>query len=276
MTTIDDARPDDSAETDSDEGRLQMAVRSLINAAMKIPGFRVNREDFLRSQLGSHNFSEGATMDTAIETSPIEAGVTLEFLDGRADAIGRRHLIAASGVSALTGIPGGLLMAATIPADLAQFYWHSLVCAQKLAYLYGWPDLFPEGELELDEETEARLILLLGALHGVEVVNKGITITAAQLGKNVAKYLPRTGLAGTWYYPLIKSVASQVGISVTRQSFGRAVSKAIPIVGAAASGGVTAYTFRRMNKNLKKHLRNASLEEAPDLANPGDVPESEE
>ena len=276
MTTTDEVRSDDSTETEPEEGRLQLVVRSLMVAAMKIPGFRVNRDDFLRNQLGSFTFEEGITVEAAIHNSPIEAGVPMQLLDERADAIGRKHLVAASGVSALTGIPGGLLMAATIPADLAQFYWHSLVCAQELAYLYGWPDLFPDGELELDEETEARLILLLGALHGIEVVNKGMSFTAAQLGKSAAKYLPRTGLASSWYYPLIKSVASQVGITVTRQSFGRSVAKVIPIVGAVASGGVTAYTFRQMTKNLKEHLRNAALGETIDLASASEAPESAE
>ena len=256
---------EDSDNNEGNDSRLQAGVRSLITAVVKIPGFRVNREDFLRKQF---THLDDAAVDLAIETNPIEAGVSMEILDQRADSISRNHLLAASSVSALTGLPGGLMMAATIPADLAQFYWHSLRCAQELAYLYGWADLFPEGELELDEQTEVRLILLLGALHGIEVVNKGLTFTAAQLGKSVAKYLPRTGLAGTWYYPLIKSVASQVGRSVTRQSFGRGVSKVIPVVGAVASGGMTAITFRHMTGNLKEHLRTAAIEKPLDPIEP--------
>ena len=39
-------------------------------------------------------------------------------------------------------------MAATIPADLAQDFWHAIVLSQKLAYLYGWPDLLEDGELD--------------------------------------------------------------------------------------------------------------------------------
>ena len=39
-------------------------------------------------------------------------------------------------------------MVGTVPADLAQFYWHTLVLAQKLAYLYGWPDLSDKGEVD--------------------------------------------------------------------------------------------------------------------------------
>ena len=276
MTTTDDTRPDDPMEADSEQSRLQAIVRRLIASAVKIPGFRVKREDFLRRQLTQERFGEDIDVDMAIETNPIDIGVPIELLDKRADTIIRHHLLATTGASAVTGIPGGLLMAATIPADLAQFYWHSLVCAQELAYLYGWPDLFPEGELELDEETEAKLILLLGTLHGVEITNKVTSFTAAQLGRGVAKYLPRTGLAGTWHYPLIKSIASQVGVRVTRQSFGRVIGKAIPIVGAAASGGITAIAFRQMTKNLKGQLRTVAVEGPPDLEAPSDSDQSED
>ena len=38
MTTTDDVRSDDSTETEPEEGRLQLVVRSLMVAAMKIPG----------------------------------------------------------------------------------------------------------------------------------------------------------------------------------------------------------------------------------------------
>lgn len=62
-------------------------------------------------------------------------------------------------------------MAATIPADVAQFFWHATVLAQKLAYLYGWPDLF-DPEVDLDEETELRIVLLIGAMLGAANANR--------------------------------------------------------------------------------------------------------
>ncbi len=188
-------------DIDMEDDRLQVFVRRLIGAAVKVPGFRVDREAYLRKELGHYEAADDIVVDLAIEASPSDSGIPMEFLDKRADSTINSHLRNAAGLSAMTGIPGGLFMAATIPADLAQFYWHALVCAQELAYLYGWPDLFPEGELELNEEAENRLILLLGALHGVEVANKGLAYVAAQAAKGTAKYLPRTALARSWYYP---------------------------------------------------------------------------
>ena len=61
-------------------------------------------------------------------------------------------------------------MAGTIPADMAQFYWHALVMAQKLAYLYGWSDLLEEGQV--DEQTEFQLTLLIGAMLGAALAGR--------------------------------------------------------------------------------------------------------
>ena len=266
MDDSDGARSGDSDNGDGDDSRLQAVVRLLIASAVKIPGFRVNRESYLRKELSHYSPGESIDIDLAIETNPIGAGIPIEFLDRQADSTIRNHLLVTAGVSALTGLPGGFAMAATIPADLAQFYRNALVCAQELAYLYGWPDIFPEGELKLDDETEGRLILLLGALHGVEVANKGLAFAAYQAGKGAAKYVPRMALASSWYYPLVKTVAQQVGVKVTRQSFARGIAKAIPVAGAVASGGMTAVAFRHMTNDLKKHLRTVAIEGPPDFA----------
>ncbi len=264
----------DIGDIDMEDDRLQVVVRRLIAAAVKVPGFRVDREGYLRKELGQYEAPDGVVIGLAVATSTVDAGIPMETLDKLADATINSHLRKAAGFSTVTGIPGGLLMAATIPADLAQFYWHALVCAQELAYLYGWRDLFPEGELELDEEAENRLILLLGALHGVEAANKGLAHVASQAAKGAAKYVPRTALAQSWYYPLVKTVAAQVGVRVTRQSFGNAVSKAVPLVGAAVSGGMTAVTFGHMAKEFKQQLRTIAIEglsEFDDLLGPDGV-----
>ena len=57
-----------------------------------------------------------------------------------------------------------LLWPGQSPADMVQFYWHALVMAQKLAYLYGWPDLLEKGEV--DDQTEIYLTLLVGGNVG--------------------------------------------------------------------------------------------------------------
>ena len=68
-----------------------------------------------------------------------------------------------SAISFATGIPGGLAMATTIPADIAQFYGYSLKLAQEISYIYGYHDLWNNQD-ELTEEAKNTLILYLGIM----------------------------------------------------------------------------------------------------------------
>ena len=74
--------------------------------------------------------------------------------------------------------------------------------SKKLAYLYGWTDLFEEGELE---ETELRIVLLIGVMMGAAEANKLLAKRNRQtfLERLVA---PRYALTKTAYYPLIKII----------------------------------------------------------------------
>ena len=148
-------------------------------------------------------------------------------------------------------------MAVTIPADLAQFYWHAIVLSQKLAYLYGWPDLLKEDEA--DEETKAKITLLIGVMMGAQVANKVISEVAERFASEIARRLPRQALTRTAYYPLIKQISKWIGINVTKNTFARSVSKFVPIVGGLVSAGVTAAMMKPMAKRLKNHLRELRL-----------------
>ena len=228
-----------------------LAILRIIRAAMALPGARIDRTEFLRVQLRVH-CSEGQVRN-AIESGPAQAGVSLELLDQIADSVIRSHVVKASGISFATGLPGGWFMAATIPTDLAQFFWHAIVLAQKLAYLYGWPDLLEDGEL--DEETELRIVLLIGVMFGAAEANRLLAEIARRFAGEATRRIPRYALTKTSYYPVIKMVLKWVGIKVTKQSFARGLSKVIPVLGGVLSAGVTALTLRPMAKHLKNHLR---------------------
>ena len=227
------------------------AILRIIRAAMALPGARVNRSDFLRAQLHVYCITE--QVSGAIEIGPARAGVRPELIDKIADSVIRSHVVKASGLSFATGMPGGWFMAATIPADLAQFFWHAIVLAQKLAYLYGWPDLLEDGEL--DEETELRIVLLLGSMMGAAEANKLLAEIARRFAQEATRRIPRYALTKTTYYPLVKMVLKWVGVRVSKQSFAKGVSKVIPVLGGVLSAGVTALTLRPMAKHLKNHLR---------------------
>ena len=227
------------------------AVPRIIHAVMALPGARVDRAEFLRSQLHVH-FNE-EQVRKAIESGPASAGIPIDQIDSIADSVIGSHTVKAAGISFATGLPGGWFMAATIPTDLVNYFWHATVVAQKLAYLYGWPDLLDEGDL--DEETELRIVLLLGAMFGAGQANNLLAEIAKRFAGEATRRLPRYALTKTTYYPLVKTVLKWVGQKVTKQSFARAVSKAIPVLGGVLSAGVTTITFLPMSLHLKNHLR---------------------
>ena len=78
------------------------------------------------------------------------------------------------------------------------------------------------------------------------------------IAANVAKQLPQQALTKGVIYPVVKKVAGYLGASMTKKFFASGVAKAIPVVDAILSGGLTLGTFLPMSKRLQHHL--ASLE----------------
>ena len=128
-----------------------------MGAAMVLPGAKVDRAAFLRSQLKAQCSDD--LVSKAIADRPATVGIPGDVIEDLANACIRSHVLKATAISFATGIPGGLAMLATVPADLAQFVWHAIVLSQKLAYLYGWQDLLKEGEV--DEQTGTTMTLFL-------------------------------------------------------------------------------------------------------------------
>lgn len=112
----------------------------VLDAAAKLPGVRINRSSYLRTALRRHCTDE--QIEKAVVTSPATAGIPLKVIAEAAKASIAYETSKVTGISTLAGIPGGLAMIGTVPADLAQYMGHMLRVVQKLAYIYSWPDLF--------------------------------------------------------------------------------------------------------------------------------------
>ncbi|MYS37967.1 hypothetical protein GT025_28000 [Streptomyces sp. SID4920] len=229
---------------------------ALLAGAAKLPGVRVDREEYLRTALRRHCSEED--IRRATEESPAAANIPLDVLDRLADESIRYETAKVSALSAAAGLPGVIAMAATVPADLAQYVGHMLRIAQKLAYLYSWPDLFDESD-ELDDATKGVLTLFFGVMFGTQSANAAVGKVAASMAEQVAKKLPQKALTQGVVYPVVRRVAGYLGVEMTKQTFAKSASKAIPVVGAAVSGGLTFATFRPMAKRLKKHLSGLEL-----------------
>ncbi|MFI1952987.1 hypothetical protein ACH437_14240 [Streptomyces xinghaiensis] len=229
---------------------------AVLLAAAKLPGVRINRETYLRSALARHCSEE--EIRRAIEETPAAAGITVELLDKAANDSIRYETAKVSALSAAAGMPGIFALPATVPADVAQYVGHMLRIAQKLAYLYSWPELFSE-EGDVDDATKGVLTLFFGVMFGTQSANAAVGKVAGMMAEQVAKKLPQRALTHGVVYPMVKRVAGYLGVRMTTQSFATTVSKAIPLVGAAVSGGLTFATYRPMAKRLKKHLAGLPL-----------------
>ncbi|MDQ1172211.1 hypothetical protein QE430_000518 [Microbacterium testaceum] len=227
----------------------------VLDAAAKLPGVRINRDAYLRTALRRHCSDE--QIDRAVATSPAEAGIAAEVIAEVANTSISYETSRVTGLSAAAGLPGGLFMIGTIPADMAQYMGHMLRVVQKLAYIYSWPDLFREGE-EIDEATESILTLFVGVMVGVQFAQSGVTKVSAMIAAQVVKKLPQQALTKGLIYPIVKRVAGQLGVSMTKKLFASGIAKAVPVLGAVLSGSLTLATFLPMSKRLQSHL--ASLE----------------
>ena len=220
----------------------------VMNAALSMPMVKVDRTAFLTKE-----FSMYDNADQLRDKRPIDL-FDAEAIERAARGVINSHLTTATVTSTAAGIPGGLAMAATMPADIAQYYWHVLVVAQKLGYLYGWPDLLDD-KGQITEGTRNVLTLFVGVMFGAQAASKLVGEIAKQVSLQAAKRLPQQALTKTMYYPVVKQVAKWIGVKMTKDTFGRSVGKAIPILGGVLSGAITAFSFKPMAEKLQKHLR---------------------
>ncbi len=220
----------------------------VMNLALSMPMVKVDRNTFLMNE-----FSMYDNADQLRDKRPIDL-FDDEVIERAARGVINSHLTKATVTSTAAGIPGGLAMAATMPADIAQYYWHVLVVAQKLGYLYGWPDLLDD-KGQITEGTRNVLTLFVGVMFGAQAASKLVGEIAKQVSLQAAKRLPQQALTKTMYYPVVKQVAKWIGVKMTKDTFGRCVGKAIPILGGVLSGAITAFSFKPMAEKLQKHLR---------------------
>jgi len=128
---------------------------NMIAHAIKLPGVKVNRTEFLTEMFGDHVFD----LQEILEVGPVQAKCPKEILERMADDVIAKRTSQSTLVSFAAGIPGGLAIAATIPADTLQFLGVALRMAQEISYLYGGKDLWKDGEVD-SEQVRSQLILL--------------------------------------------------------------------------------------------------------------------
>lgn len=239
-------------------GNGEIDIEDFIIIGLQTPGIKVNRNDFLQKELTKNYPQE--VINAAITHNPAYAKIPSEEIDKIADEVIKFERNCVSGISAALGTPGGVTMVATIPADLAQYYGYMLRAAQKLMYLYGFPEIdTTEKGHKFDSETMNLLIICLGVMYGVQGTNTALKAMATALGKGVEKKLMRTALTKGTIYPIVKNVSKWFGINMTKQVFSGFFKKAIPVVGGIIGGGITYLSFKPCCDKLKASLQDTLL-----------------
>lgn len=240
------------AEADRQEEEAQRYAIAFLKKVMRLKGVEIVREHFLRSEFRKRKVP-GKQVKLAVATSPATAGIAPEIIDSIARDVIDFETKKSTVLSFSAGLPGGLAMLGTIPADVTQYYVHAFRIMQKLAYLYGWQSFIDDCD-EMDDETLSTFALLLAVMIGVSGANSALTAFSKTVQANVAKKVANKALTKTAYYPVVKKVLATIGVKVNKTVFGEAVGKVVPVVGGFVSGGLTFVSLKGGSKRLMREL----------------------
>lgn len=240
---------------DNKEITSDIMLEEIICKAIQIPGVKVDRNKFLAEIFSS----KVDLLENIINNGPIGVGITREEINNIANRLIMKRTSQSSIASFAAGIPGGLAMAATIPADILQFFGMSLRLAQELSYLYGADDLWENGKID-DDKVKNQLILYCGVMFGVSGAVSGVRVLSTQVAKTALKKIPQKALTKTFWYPIIKKICSFVGYTLTKKTLASGVSKAIPVIGGVISGTINFASMMPMARKLNDTLDNATFD----------------
>ncbi|MBR0140704.1 MAG: hypothetical protein IJM19_00470 [Ruminococcus sp.] len=224
------------------EGNFFLTV---MDTASNLPLVNVERDSFLRKQFVNSKYD----VYDVISRGPVSAGVPKEELRKIAKGVIRLESTQVTLISTAAGLPGGLAMIGTVPADMAQYIGYLMRVAQKLMYLYGI-----ESIKDVSDNSENAIIIALGVMLGAEGASNGLRTLCKSFAVNLEKRVAQKALTKGTLYPIVKKICAQLGIKLTKQSFAKGVGKVVPIIGGFASGGLTLATFVPSCKHLLNAL----------------------
>ena len=233
-----------------------ISPEEIIARVVKLPAARVDRAAFLRKELIRHYPEE--TVKLAIEHNPAYAGIDKKSINKIANQVIQQETNKVSGISFATGLPGGFTLAATLPADIVQYFVFTIRAIQEIAYLYGF-DEFDFEEDGADSYTVNQILVFLGAMYGIQGVDDSIKVIAEADAQKTSKALANEALTKTAIYPVVREVAKSLGSKMTKRIYVKGAAKVVPVIGGAVSGGLTYATFKPNCMRLKRSLADLEL-----------------
>lgn len=234
----------------------EMTFENVLMAAMRTPGVKINRAKFLRKEL--IKYCPEDTIEEAIRTNPAKAGISKKIINKVSMQVINYETTRVTSISVASSLPGGVAAGGAAAVDITSYFAFILRTVQELAYLYGF-EQFDLREDDVDSETMNFVLIFIGVMFGVQGAAITLRKFADVLTKQVAKKLGQKALAKGAIFPIVKKVATSVGIRMTKQIFADGVASAIPIVGGVLSGGLTFAMFKPCCMKLRKNLMTYNL-----------------
>lgn len=235
----------------------QITIEDVIIMGLKTPGVKIKRSEFLKKEFTRYYSDD--VIEKIIETTPAHENIPADTIEKISNDVIQYERMCVSGISTALGMPGGFAAVATIPTDIAQYYGYMLRAAQKLLYLYGFPEIDISDSQLLDSATMNTLIICMGVMYGVAGANVALKSMAKALGLGVEKKLIHTALTKGTIYPIVKAVAKWFNVKMTKEVFAGFFKNSIPVVGGVLGGGITYLSFKPCCEKLKETLKDTKL-----------------
>ena len=239
--------------------RDDITVESVLMTVIKMPGVKIKRDVFLRKEL--YKYCSEEEIQLAIKYNPAKAGISKELINKISKSVITYETNKVSAISVAASLPSSAAPVAAVgaaSADIYSYFAHIIRVAQELAYLYGF-EQFNLKDDEIDSDTMTSLMYFIGTMLGVQEAAIQLNKLANTIANHVAKNLAKKALTKGTVYPIVKQIATKIGIRMTKQIFADTVASAIPIAGSVLSGGLTYAMFRPSCMNLRKKLMSYNL-----------------
>lgn len=233
----------------------EVALETILTTALKLPGVKVERNECLLKIFANENIDT----QELLELGPVAANVPHEKITQLADKQIFIRTSESSLASFVSGIPGGVAIAATIPLDLLQFFATTLKIAQELAYLYGANDIWQNND-ENSKRILDQMLLYCGVMFGVSGAVSGVRLLSIRIAQTTLNKLPQKALTKKFWYPIVKQIGKAIGLKVTKSSVSKGISKAIPIIGGIISGSLNFASMMPMAKRLQATLESVAFD----------------
>lgn len=178
----------DMLQKKSEIGRTSISKRQVVSITKMKEVKEFLREYFDVMDVPDDEDGLIAFIDDAVACNPLHVNIPSDVIDSIAGEVIKYERNCVSGISTALGMPGGVAMVASIPADIAQYYGYLLRATQKLMYLYGFPEIdTTEKGQTFDSETLNILIICMGVMYGAAGASNALKVMAKALASGVEK-----------------------------------------------------------------------------------------